>query len=102
MKFLIANDKNGLFMGDFFGLAFWSNLDVGGQTRIPAFDDELCAIQFIESWLGDNDPDHYNLIGVDCNEQSMDYMDLPKEGLYKYYKSISDQLNRDKEERDDK
>lgn len=67
-KFVIAHPEDGIFLGEFWGLGFWSKLDRAGQEHAPAFDREEEARAFVASWSTRGDPDLYSFHAVGLGE----------------------------------
>lgn len=49
-KIVLISDVLGVYLGNCFGLGFWSKLDAAGQTHACVFDDPIEAMAHAASW----------------------------------------------------
>jgi hypothetical protein len=50
MAVVIYSKENGVFLGECFGLGFWTNLDAAGQPSAVTFPSEADARDYMETW----------------------------------------------------
>jgi hypothetical protein len=50
MAVVIYNQEDGVFLGSFIGLSFWSKLDPVGQPSAPTFPDAESAKAYVATW----------------------------------------------------
>ena len=50
MAIVIYSETDGVYLGSFLGLGFWSKLDAVGQMTAPAFASEAVAEDYMASW----------------------------------------------------
>lgn len=51
-KFLLYSEIDGIYLGFFMGMGFWSKLDAVGQEEAPVFDSKDDAWKHVISWDG--------------------------------------------------
>lgn len=61
---VITHPEDGIYLGNFIGLGFWSQLDSAGQEHACVFYSKEDAALHIESWDGDRSPEHYGFAEV--------------------------------------
>lgn len=65
---LYSKDEHyGVFLGEFWGLGFWSNCDPVGQTHACTFESPEQGEEFIASWIG-GPPPTYQFVEVNADE----------------------------------
>jgi hypothetical protein len=50
MAYVIYNEQDGIFLGAFLGLGFWSKLDSAGQDHAATFESAEDAQTFMSTW----------------------------------------------------
>lgn len=61
---VIVHPEMGIYLGNFWGMGFWTLLDCAGQPSAVAFPSLLDAITHVLSWEQNNDPEKYAFVGV--------------------------------------
>ena len=57
MAVVIYHETLGVYIGELFGLGFWSKVDDGGVDRAVVFDDAADAIDYLNDWSEGPQPD---------------------------------------------
>lgn len=52
MAFVIYQENDGVFLGQFLGLAFWSKIDPAAQSEAVTFPTAEAADEFMATWDG--------------------------------------------------
>lgn len=63
-RYVITHPDQGIYLGCFMGLGFWSKLDAAGQDSAATFESIEQAKEHISSWDMNNDTDQYMFIQV--------------------------------------
>lgn len=50
MAVVIYHEEDGVFLGQFQGLGFWSKIDPGAQSEAVTFPDAAAAEEFMATW----------------------------------------------------
>lgn len=80
MKYLINHQGAGVFVGHGLGLAFFTNHDCAGQTRVVLFDEEHHAAQFVGEAFGEK-ADEYEIVAVNTDKDYLNASDLDQIGF---------------------
>ena len=96
-KFVIVNDKDGIYVGYAMGFGFWSKLERAGQESVPVFETEADAREHVASWLQGNNPDDYTFEAVEVAFESehATVKDLFEAGLGSHLGQLEEVLERD-------
>ncbi len=71
-QFIIVHDVDGIFVGHAMGLAFYSNLNCGGQWSVPTFESEEQCAAFISD-TGDFPLEMFKVIPVEVSDKEPGY-----------------------------
>lgn len=66
MAVVIAHKEMGIYLGNFWGLGFWTKLDLAGQESATTFESESAARKHISTW-------------DDCSNEPYTFIDVPDE-----------------------
>lgn len=81
-RFVISHPHNGVYIGSFLGLEFWSNLETAGQDSAVTFTSEAEAMEHAETWPNPEDREALQAIAVDTHgEQYATIAQLEAAGL---------------------
>lgn len=83
-RIVIVHEKMGIFVGGAMGLAFFSMIDTGGQSRAVLFDDESDAREFLREWEPKQDPNDYYYVEVEAREEWATVAELIASGLERF------------------
>lgn len=82
ISIVITHPEQGIYLGNFIGLGFWSMLYAGGTTMAATFPSEEDARDHVAGWKTDNNPDAYTYALVDSIfEQGATIPELQTAGL---------------------
>ena len=68
-RFVLNHPENGVYIGDFLGLGFWSNLETAGQDSAVTFNSEAEAMGHAETWPNPEDREGLQAIALDTDGQ---------------------------------
>ena len=80
-RVVIVHEEMGIFIGRNLGLAFWSNLDTGGQWCCATFDDEGDAREFVSTWTPKQNPNAYRYVTLPSDDPWATVEALGRAGL---------------------
>jgi len=75
MRYVLFDEEWGVFLGEAFGLGFWSKLDPVGQDRAPAFESEVSIKEFIGGMVPKGRPKKWWAFPVEASGS-------PEDGFY--------------------
>ena len=91
MRYLIVEDKKGLFLGAYNKFAMFAENDSLGMTRAFSFDSRLKAQRYIDSAF-EKDGSAYRVIEVDGNSTYVKVEDVIRQGYGKYTHYLMDNI----------
>lgn len=91
MKYVIAEEDLGFFLGAFQKFGIFAKNDVFGLSKAIAFDSEKEAQEYINEHLG-KDRGDWKIISVNTDDKYIDVVDLLKLGHGKYTHKMIDSL----------
>jgi hypothetical protein len=69
-KIVIVHDEFGIYVGEAFGLGFWSKIDSVDQPAVPAWDAIEDAKEYISNWRIENNPANYRYEAVEVGDDT--------------------------------
>jgi hypothetical protein len=66
MNYVLVHPDFGVYVGNAFGLGFWSRLDWVGQETVTTFTTVEDAREHVKTWDANNDPDDYTCVACEC------------------------------------
>jgi hypothetical protein len=92
MRYLIIEDQKGLFLGIFNNFYLFAKNTIFPVVKVPSFNTENEAMQFIAVMSINNDDLKYGVIQVDTNDKYVSIVDIIKAGYGKYTHEMIDFL----------
>ena len=65
-RVVVTHPEWGIYLGNFWGLGFWSLLDGAGQPAAVTMESEEAARFHVAGWAENNDPGVYAYVRIDC------------------------------------
>lgn len=81
MRVVIVSKKNGVYLGSFLGLGFFTLIDCAGQAAACTFQNETDAREYISTWETQNNPDTYIYVSVSTGDIFATVEELQRAGL---------------------
>lgn len=91
MKYAIAEEELGFFLGAFQKFGIFAKNDVLGLSKAIAFDTKEEANDYIDEYLG-RDRGDWNVVPVDTKGEYVDAIYLIKNGYHQYTHKMMDAL----------
>tara|TARA_B100000965_G_scaffold315202_1_gene275386 strand:+ start:1230 stop:1523 length:294 start_codon:yes stop_codon:yes gene_type:complete len=67
-RVVVTHPEWGIYLGNFWGLGFWSLLDGAGQPAAVTMASEEAAKSHVSDWAENNDPGTYAYVTVTCSD----------------------------------
>jgi hypothetical protein len=65
-KYVLYNEEQGIFLGGWMGLGFWTKLETGGQDAACTFASVKDGEDYIATWPADQRNKEYKLVQVEA------------------------------------
>jgi hypothetical protein len=67
-RYVLVHRRQGIFIGEMLGLAFWSKMDSIEQTSVQCFENFQALVLWIKTWKEGNDPLDYDYAVVEVGQ----------------------------------